>query len=318
MREIVERCLSRDPEQRYQRASDAATALRALKDRHAAIAPTVSSPRTKWLLASSAAIIAVIVTLAFVASRSEDAERRTSTGAPASTNQEANEAFELAMNTMRVQGDVARGQQLLERAMALDPHFAEALRYHAINHAVQILNGFTNDTSLLYKAEEELRQAAREDPSLVSLPSAQTMVYLMQGRRELVPIDALDRTLKQSPEHRDTVFWRAILFWLDEDHPAVKQLTTQILEREPLWSPPRMFLADTLRMEGDVGGALRELGKILEQAPGTIPALRLFVHAQIDLGDFAKAHDVLEAQRGSLERNYLWRLTLRRRGECLL
>ena len=36
-----------------------------------------------------------------------------------------------------------------------------------------------------------------------------------------------------------------------------------------------MFLADTLRTEGDVPGAIRELEKVLEQAPGNISAVRL-------------------------------------------
>jgi hypothetical protein len=88
------------------------------------------------------------------------------------------------------------------------------------------------------------------------------------------PTDALGRVLAETPSHRGTIFWRAILAWLEEHNRAVKDLTNRILTREPLWSPPRMFLADTLRTEGDVAGAIRELEKVLEQAPGNISAMR--------------------------------------------
>jgi len=237
-----------------------------------------------------------------------DTRPRTSTGAPASPNQDANEAFELAMNVQRVQNDIARGDQLLERAMALDPHFAEALRYHAINRAIAILNGLTLDTSGLYEAEKELRLAAREDPSLVSLPSALTAVYLMQGRRELVPTEALDRMLVSNPSHRDTIFWRAILYFLEEDYEAVKALTTSILQREPLWSPPRQFLGEALRAEGDIAGATREFQKILDQAPGNINAIRLLALTHMDAGDLKSAEALIESARATFETNYSWRL----------
>src|SRR5262249_37417035 len=44
---------------------------------------------------------------------------RTVTGGPASPNSEANHAFALAMQFMRVQNDIARGQKQLERALEL-------------------------------------------------------------------------------------------------------------------------------------------------------------------------------------------------------
>jgi predicted Zn-dependent protease len=308
LRAVIDRCLAKHPDERYQRASDVRAALERL-EMHSA--PRVAGGVPRWAASVVVAVVLLGALAAWLALRpsSQDGGPWTSTGAPASANQEANEAFELAMNVQRVQSDLVRGQQLLERAITLDPHFAEALRYHALSYALHILNGETIDTSTLYKAEQELQQVAREAPALVSLPSAQAAVYLMQGRRELAPTEALDRVLAETPSHRDTIFWRAILAWLEEDNVTVKDLTNRVLTREPLWSPPRMFLADTLRTEGDSPGAIRELEKILEQAPANISAVRLLVLAYLDAGDLNRAQALVESRRASFERNYMWRLT---------
>jgi Tfp pilus assembly protein PilF len=108
---------------------------------------------------------------AFLWQRAQSSPSRhvTSTGAPASAIQAANDDFELAMNLLRVQNDIPRAQHVLERSLVSDPHFAEARRYHAFNYVILILNGYSNDASLLYKAEEELRQAARDAPHLFGI-----------------------------------------------------------------------------------------------------------------------------------------------------
>ena len=83
----------------------------------------------------------------------------------------------------RIQNDLARNTEMLERAIALDPLFAEARRSHAFNYILALLNGFSNDTNSLYKAEEELRRASKEDPTLESLPATFTALYLMLAAR---------------------------------------------------------------------------------------------------------------------------------------
>src|SRR5262249_40490847 len=141
--------------------------------------------RPRWMAVGAVAVVVVVSAAAVTGTLIHRSARPaeiplTITGAPASMNPEANDAFALAMQFLRVQNDIVRGRQQLERALALDPHFAEARRYHAFNYVLQLLNGMSNDPSLLYKAEEELREAERENPSLVSLPSAFAAVYLTQ------------------------------------------------------------------------------------------------------------------------------------------
>jgi tetratricopeptide (TPR) repeat protein len=301
LRRIVERCLKKDPQERYQSAGEVRTAFEST---------TVdTAPRPKrWLWTAAVAAFLAVGVLVWQL-RPGTGGRLTSTGAPASTNQEANEAFELAMQFQRVQNDLPRAQQALEHALALDPNFPEALRYHAFNFVIQVVNGYSNDSSWTYKAEQELRQASRRDPNLISLPSAFTAVYLMQGRRDLVPTKELDRVLQQNPSHNDTRLWRAIVNLLVGRNAAVKDDLRIILERESLNGPARMFLGETLRIEGDLQGAIREQQRVLLQAPGNISAIKYLSLAYMDGGELEKARSLLEEKRPLFPRNYLWRAT---------
>jgi tetratricopeptide (TPR) repeat protein len=302
LRAIVDRCLAKRPDDRYQHAAHVRNALVELQ------AATRARRHVKpafWAVGASAVLV---VASLFILRPGGTAGRLTSTGAPASRNQEANEAFELAMQLQHVQNDVPRANEMLERSLALDPHFAEARRNHAFNYVITILNGYTNDTNLLYKAEDELREAAQDDPALPSLPSALTAVYLMQGRRDRVPIEALDATVRSnsSPE---TLGWRAMVWWLGENNTRAKELWKRILERDPLMGPARMFLGEVLRTEGDIPAAIREEQKVLDQAPGNIAAIRFLTIAYMDASDLDRAENLVESKRQAFERNYMWRST---------
>lgn len=131
----------------------------------------------------------------------------------------------------------------------------------------------------------------------------------MQGKLELVPIAELDRIRERHPEHRDTAFWRAMAFWLAGNTAQAKPIFTDILAREPLWAPPRIFLADTLRMDGDYAGAIKEAEKVLDQGPNNLLALRVAVKARVNTGDVAGARTQLDARAAAAARNPLWKLT---------
>ena len=314
LRSIVDRCLAKRPEDRYQHAGEVSGALESIQSsialsngerRKSDRAFSLSRRRWLWI---SGGVAAALAGSTFLWRRPAGIGRgRLSTGGPASANQEANDAFELAMQFQGVQNDIPRSQQMLERALALDPRFAEALRYHAVSYAFLILNGYTNDTSLLYKAEEELRQVAKLEPALPGLPAAMATVYLTQGRKELVPWDQLERALREDPSHVNNRIWRGISLWLAGDSDAAKQEFRTILGRQPLFGPARMFLAETLREDGDVGSAIRELNKVLEQAPNNISAIQNLTLAYLDNSELENARKLLEDRRSLFSRNYLWR-----------
>jgi predicted Zn-dependent protease len=278
LRTLIARCLAKRPDERFRTATEIRTALEVL------YAPA--------------------------ASRVTSEVARTVTGGPASPNPEANHAFTLAMQFMRVQNDQIRGLKQLELALELDPHFAEARRFLGFNYVIQIYQGFSNDSSLLYLAEEELRRAEAECPELASLPSAFAAVYMAQGRKEMIPISALERVIADDgPAARDALLWRALLHAQSDENAKARELCLRSLEKEPLFGAPRMILAEVMRAEGDVGGAIREQLKGLDQAPTNSGAIRWLAQAYLDAGRLDQARALLEEKRGAFETNFVWRLS---------
>jgi serine/threonine protein kinase len=197
LRAVVEQCLAKLPEERYQNAGEIRSELETLQSD---TGRKSSGPGWKvWLGAAGAAVVLAAAAFVWQTHRGSQVP---GTAAHLSSNNEANDLFSLAMQFQKSQNDIPKAQELLERALALDPHFAEALRYHAFNYAIEILNGYVNDTNLLYRAEEELGRAAKEEPDLDDVHTALAAVYLMQGRKELVPAQ-LDQALARG------AFWSA-------------------------------------------------------------------------------------------------------------
>jgi tetratricopeptide (TPR) repeat protein len=300
LRAVVEQCLAKLPEERYQNAGEIRSDLEAFQSR--AARKSDGPGRKVWAGIAAAAVVLAGAGLVWETLRSP--QPTGSTYKP-SSNKEANDLFSLARQ-FQVQNDILKGQELFERALALDPHFAEALRYHALNYAIEILNGYVNDTNLLYRAEEELGRAAQEEPGLDDVHSALAAVYLMQGRKELVPAQ-LDQALAHDPSASEALLWRQIYSWLNEDQTQTKEIGRGLLDRLPRLMPARMFLSDTLRTEGDIPGAIREQERILEQAPENISGISLLTLTYLDSGQLDKARALLEQKRSVYETNFMWR-----------
>ncbi len=185
---------------------------------------------------------------------------RLSTGGPASGNQEANEYFEKGMMFLRKQFDIPRSRQMLERALQLDPHFAEARANHAFTQVLTIDSGYSNDASLLYQAEDEIRQALQDDPQSVAAHSTRAAILLYQGRKELVPGEA-ELALKAYPDDLDARIWLMNYHELNGEYTAAQSLAMQVLQSDPLFYPARMCLGDYFRQQGDFAAAIREFEK---------------------------------------------------------
>jgi tetratricopeptide (TPR) repeat protein len=304
MRATVERALAKNPAERFQSAAGLHTALEPLQT----AASGGASGRRRWLWAAAAsAALAAAGGLWWRGSTGPGTQQLTSTGAPASPIAEANDLFELALQFQTVQNDIPRGLETLERALALDPHFAEARRYHAFAQVILFLNGYTNDTSVLYAAEQELRQVEQEAPDLISLPSAQTAVYMAQGRKDLVPVERLDEVADRGPQ--DGSLWRMLLHMFAGETDEAKAIALRVIGKTALSGAGHMFLGELLRTEGDTAGAVERQLRVLQQAPNNISSIRFLALAHIDTGQLDKARSLLEEKRSAFERNFLWRLT---------
>jgi tetratricopeptide (TPR) repeat protein/predicted Ser/Thr protein kinase len=307
---IINRCLAKQPGERYQRASEVRAALEVCRaDLPAAPAKPrkVMRRRTLVIGAGTLAILAVGVAIAVSWRNSRPTVLRVSTGAPASSNAEANEYFERAMLFLARQFDLERARTMLERSLALDPHFAEARAHYGFTNLLKIDAGYSNDTAWLYKAETELQRALNDDPQSGRAHSAMAGVYMYQARKDLIPGE-VDRAVRANPADLDIKIWLANYHQLNGDHEAARQLMTATLKVDPLFFPARMNLGDVLREQGDVAGAIRELLKVLEQDPQLLYGIVFLARAYIDQGDAVSAHRVLEQARPADRSNYWFRL----------
>jgi tetratricopeptide (TPR) repeat protein len=104
LRVVIQRCLAKEPGQRYQRAGEARAALEAIQSDSGAVSAVRPAARAME-------------------------GPRLSTGGRPSQNAEANRYFEAAM-LLNFQFDLPRCQKLLRRALEADPHFAEARAWY--------------------------------------------------------------------------------------------------------------------------------------------------------------------------------------------
>jgi serine/threonine protein kinase len=299
LRAVVERCLAKEPERRFQSAEAAREAL----ERVSTAAPVSRSGR-RWRLGIAAALVLVVLA-AGALWKTQSKARVLSNGAAPSTNQEANDLFEFAESFVTLQNDIPKARQTFEQAIALDPHFAAALIGHVFMSVVELLNGYTNDQNVLYKVEEELHQVEREAPDAEGLLAAQAAVYLVQGRLDRVPVAKMEERRRWSGLQSTT--WLVILFMLGERNREASEILRLQAERSPLHAPSRMFLGEILRTEGDAAGAIRVLERVMQQAPGSMTAAWFLTAAYLDQGNTGDARGLLEKMPPGFEKNYMWR-----------
>jgi serine/threonine protein kinase len=313
VQQVIERCLAKRPEDRYQTAGDVRSALESVRAALQTNPVPASGPAPRpgglprWAWSAIAAVVVASLAAAVWLRLPNPATPPAAGGPPLSSNQRANEAFALALQFLAVQNDVPRGNQALGRAIEIDPQFAEARRLLATNHVILLLNGYTNDTSLLYRAEEELREVAVLNPSLPGLTASFAAVYLSQGRRELVDWARLEREIADDPGNPYSRMWRGIARLMADDPAAAKADFRAILDGQPLFGPARMFYGEALRNEGDLPAAIQELTTVLEQAPNNISAVWWLTLAYLDGGETPKARTLLEQKRQMFAENYFWR-----------
>ena len=325
---VIRKCLEKDLEKRFQTVSEVRAALEtnvlAKSSEASGPASMIRSRRGRWVLAGVALCVAgaLIFTLAPRGGEkpgtAKDRGAFLSTGARRSPVAEANEYFERGMLFLKAQFNLASARKMLERALELDPKFAEARGWYGFTFILEIDSGHSSDSSWLYKAEQELRRALQDDPDSASAHSSLAALYFFQGRKDLIP-DEANKALALNPDGPDAKIWLFNYYAMSGEYAIAKEYINQLLESDPLFFPARMNLADILRLEGDLAGAIRESGKILEQDPRNPFAAKLLARTYIDGNDLPMARRSLESlspddQRGN-ESKLIWALLLALEGK---
>jgi serine/threonine protein kinase len=328
LRDVIGKCLEKDTAKRFQTVSEVRAALEtgvlATRSKMPGTSSKFRSRWGRWILAGVALCIAGALIIKFApkgGGKLETSKDRAvlSTGGRPSLNPEANEYFERGMLFLMAQFNLPNARKMLERALELDPKFAEARGFYGFTFILEIDSGISNDSSRLYKAEQELRRALQDDPDSARAHASLAALFFYQGRKELIPEEA-KKALTFNPDEVDAKIWWSNYYVANGEYAAAKILLHQLLDREPLFFPARMFLGDILRMEGDIAGAIREQEKILEQDPRNVYAAQKLARTYIDSGDLPKARRCLEdlspEDQGGFETKLTWALLLALEGKA--
>jgi Tfp pilus assembly protein PilF len=310
---VILRVLAKPPGERYQRAGEVRAALNAIQPSVpvSGPVPTVRVSRRRWLWA--AAVFPVAAILAWLALRpgTPATGPRLSDGARSSTNAEANEYYErgLLFSGSGPRHDLAQWRRMLERALEIDPKFAAARGQYAFTSMLLAWGAAgASDPSLPYKAEEEARQALRDDPDCAVAHSALAGIYLNLGRKELV-LREVDQALRANPHDPAIHLWHPLYYHVNGDYEQALQQYQQIVARWALFWPARHNFSLALREQGDAPGAIRELERILEQDPTHVAALWDLARVHMDLGDLHRARQFVERVDVALRQHHRVRLT---------
>ena len=322
---IIQRLLAKPAGERYQRASEVRAALEATQPHvnPAAVVPERPS-RRRWLWAAGA--LPVAAALAWLGGRSSNRMAapatgpRLSDGSRPSANAEASEYYErgLLFSGSGPRSDLPQWRRMLERALELDPKFAAARGQYAFTSMLPAYFGQSIDAAALYKAEEEARQALRDDPECAVAHSALAGIYLTLGRKELVPGE-VDKALQANARDPAIHLWRALYRLANGDYQEAIGQQKEIVARWPLFSPARFYYAWALREQGETAAAIRELRRALEQGPGTPMFLWELARAHMDSGDLRAARQAVEGVDSQFRQNpwarLTWGLLLAREGK---
>lgn len=308
---IILKCLEKDPRDRYQSAAEIAVDLRRLR-KPAVQAKAPAGWRKSLIPILGLALLVVAPVLGtFLVKRGgrallPEAGQRVSTGGPASRVAEANEYFEKAMLFMKSQMDLGRAQPMLERALALDPGFVEARGWYGFLFVLTIDIGESNDVGLLYRAEEEIRRALKDDPNSGRAHSALGIVYYYRGKMESARSE-FELAHKLNPVDLDADNWMTCYLQLKGSNLAAQELARKLISREPLFNPARLNLADLLRERGEKAEALRESDKVFEADPQNLYAILYSARIHMDNGELDKGRTILDRARSEDKGSYQFR-----------
>ncbi len=349
LRAVIQRCLAKEPGQRYQRASEVRAALEAIGSvsSPALVGPEVTKralpPAERmrqwfsdsgksttqesmsvlriWFLWVAGMIVLfglfVIVTIQIKkwsgspqsAPAASLVGPRLSNGGKPSANPAANGYFEKGWLFLRGQYDLPRAQQMIAKAIEADPEFAEAYAVRALMHVLAIQGGYSNDAAEYYRTEQDIRRALALDPESAEARATLGSLYLHQGRLQAAFAE-IQQALQMRPNYVSARHWLMHYHGLLGDFKTAEMLARENLRADPLFWPAQLALAGFIHRSGDAAAAVREVSGILEQDPDNSYALRTLARSHLQTGDTKTAKIFLDRIHGHQRSTYWMQLVL--------
>ena len=298
VRGIVNRLLAKDQAARFQSASELVAAIHAIR-------PAKPAPvQRRWLAWSGAAVLSVAVAGWFASHRTPLPGVRLSDGGRPSAVKEANDYYErsLVFAAAGPRHDPPQVRRMLERALELDPKFAQARAQSAFARMIVVLQGDSSDSAILYSAEEEARRALRDDPACGLAHSVLAGTNYLRGRKDLV-ISEFNAARQAGADDPAIHQWLTLFHWSNGNYDAAIANVRQILNRWTLFWPGHVVLGELLREQGDIAGAYRAQEVVLEQDPQSRVALAARARGFMEDGDLTRAREALDRVRPEDRRN---------------
>lgn len=320
LRDVIQRCLAKEPGLRYRSASEVRAVIEAIGSSER-IAPVLPHPKRArslrlWAVVSGAVVVsaASMYVIWVERGRAKPAPAsltasvpRLSTGGVASKIPDANDYYERSQLIAMARLDLPEMRKMLERALLLDPHFAEGRAEYGFTHALMFMGGQSNDSGWLYKAEDEIRRALQDDPKNGRAHSVLAGVYLVEGRKDLVPAE-VGKALQANAGDRAAYSWLQNYHILNGEYDRANEVARKVLAINPLFFPVRLMHGETLQSMGDLPAAIAEMEKVVEQAPSNLVGVFFMARGYIISGDGRSARRVLEQAEPASRQNYLTRL----------
>ncbi|MFT5418460.1 MAG: adenylate cyclase [Gammaproteobacteria bacterium] len=212
-------------------------------------------------------------------------------GVAPTVNLEAYDAFVRARDeySRRERTANLHARSLLERAIELDPHYAEAYAYLGRTYLVETVNQWTDDPHNIEQVFRYGEKAVELDPSQ---PTAhETLALALVGKKQFEPaIASARKAISFDPNFADGYVTLAEILSFAEQSEEAVTLLEQAMLLNPRYTPSYLWaLGHAKFLLGDYDEAIALMRRVLTRNPNHLIAHMILASALVEAGQLEAA-----------------------------